>query len=48
MSLEKYKQIIHKEFTKDVEFINNTIDLLKLDNKSIILDIGTGIGAMAI
>ncbi len=48
MSLEKYKQIINEDFTKDVEFINNTIDLLKLDNKSIILDIGTGIGAMAI
>ena len=48
MSLEKYKKIIHEDFTKDIEFINETIKKLKLDKNSKILDVGTGIGAMSI
>ncbi len=48
MSLEKYKQIIHKEFTKDIDFMDETIKNLNLGINSKILDIGTGIGAMSI
>ncbi len=48
MSLEKYKQVINDDFTKDVDFMSFTISKLNLDNKSMILDIGTGIGAMSI
>ncbi len=48
MSLTKYKQVISKDFTKDVDFISKTINQLNLDNKSVLLDIGTGIGAMSI
>jgi len=48
LSLEKYKQVINEDFTKDVDFMSNTISKLNLDNKSMILDIGTGIGAMSI
>ena len=48
MSLERYKKIIHEDFTKDIEFINETIKKLKLDKNSKILDVGTGIGAMSI
>ncbi len=48
MSLEKYKQVINEDFTKDVDFMSNTISRLNLDTKSMILDIGTGIGAMSI
>ena len=48
MSLEKYKKIIPEDFTKDIEFINETIKNLKLDKNSKILDVGTGIGAMSI
>ncbi len=48
LSLEKYKQIINKEFTKDIDFIDETIKNLNLGFNSKILDIGTGIGAMAI
>ena len=48
MNLEKYKNTIHEDFTKDIEFINETIKKLKLDKNSKILDVGTGIGAMSI
>lgn len=48
MNLKKYKQVIHKDFIQDIDFINKTIKLLSLDKNSKILDIGTGIGAMAI
>lgn len=48
MSLEKYKQVINEDFTKDVDFMSKTISKLNLDNKSMILEIGTGIGAMSI
>ncbi len=39
---------IHEDFTKDADFINATINNLNLDKNSKILDIGTGLGAMAI
>jgi SAM-dependent methyltransferase len=48
MSLEKYKRVIHKDFSKSADFIDRTIKSLNLDKKSEILDIGTGFGAMAI
>jgi 2-polyprenyl-3-methyl-5-hydroxy-6-metoxy-1,4-benzoquinol methylase len=48
MSLEKYKKVIHKDFLKDIDFIDKTIKELNLHSDSMILDIGTGIGAMAI
>ena len=48
MSLEKYKKVIHKDFLKDIDFISKTIKELNLQPESKILDIGTGIGAMAI
>lgn len=46
--MEKYKKTIHEDFTKDIEFINQTIKELNLDKNSKILDIGTGMGAMSI
>jgi ubiquinone/menaquinone biosynthesis C-methylase UbiE len=48
VSLEKYKQVIHEDFVKDVDFIDDTIKELGLDKKAKILDIGTGLGAMSI
>ena len=48
MSLEEYKQIIDKDFIKDIDFIDKTIKDLNLDKHSKILDIDTGIGAMSI
>lgn len=48
MSLEKYKKVIHKDFSKNADFIDKTIKLLNLDKNSSILDIGTGFGAMSI
>jgi SAM-dependent methyltransferase len=48
MSLEKYKQIIEKDFIQDIDFIDEMIKKLNLDKNSKILDIGTGIGAMSI
>ena len=48
MSLEKYKEVIHKDFLKDIDFIDKTIKHLNIQSDSKILDIGTGIGAMAI
>ncbi|GAG21489.1 unnamed protein product, partial [marine sediment metagenome] len=48
MSLEKYKEVIHKDFLKDIDFINKTIIKLNLPPDSKIIDIGTGIGAMSI
>lgn len=48
MSLDKYKQVIHEDFLKDIDFIDKTIKELNLNPDSKILDIGTGIGAMAI
>ena len=46
--LEKYKQVIDKDFTKDADFIDRTIKNFGLDKNSSILDIGTGFGAMSI
>ncbi len=48
MSLEKYKEVIHKDFLKDIDFIDKTIKQLNLSPDSKIIDIGTGIGAMSI
>jgi 2-polyprenyl-3-methyl-5-hydroxy-6-metoxy-1,4-benzoquinol methylase len=48
LSLEKYKQVVHKDFIQDIDFINKTIKELNLNKSSRILDIGTGMGAMAI
>ncbi len=48
MSLEKFKKVIHENFTKDADFIDATIKKLHLAKNSKILDIGTGFGAMAI
>jgi len=48
MSLKKYKEVIHKDFLKDIDFIDKVIKKLNLQPDSKILDIGTGIGAMSI
>jgi ubiquinone/menaquinone biosynthesis C-methylase UbiE len=48
MNLETYKKVIGEDFSKDVEFIDSFIKTLNLGNKSKILDVGTGWGAMAI
>ncbi len=48
MSLKKYKEVIHKDFLKDIDFIDKTIKKLNLPPDSKIIDIGTGIGAMSI
>lgn len=48
MSLEEYKKVIHEDYLKDINFIDKTIKQLNLKPDSKILDIGTGIGAMAI
>ncbi|MHA2120521.1 MAG: class I SAM-dependent methyltransferase, partial [Promethearchaeota archaeon] len=47
MDLSSYKETF-REFADNADFINEKIDLLKLDKDSKILDIGTGIGAMSI
>jgi SAM-dependent methyltransferase len=48
MNMELYKLVIHEDFTKDAEFLDSAIKNLDLDNDVKILDIGTGLGAMAI
>jgi len=48
LSLKKYKEVIHKDFAENAEFINESIKYLNLDKNAMILDIGTGHGAMAI
>jgi SAM-dependent methyltransferase len=48
MNLEKYREVIGEDFSKDVEFIDSTIKSLDLDKESRILDVGTGWGSMAI
>ena len=48
MSLKKYKEVIHKDFAKDIDFIDKTIKKLNLQPDSKIIDIGTGIGVMSI
>lgn len=48
MSLEKYKQVIHEDFTGDADSIDKMIKSLSLSKDSKILDIGTGLGAMSI
>jgi SAM-dependent methyltransferase len=48
LSLEKYKLVIHEDFSKHADFIDKTIKELKLNRNSKILDIGTGFGAMSI
>jgi tRNA A58 N-methylase Trm61 len=48
MGLEKYKEVLGEEFTKDADFIDSQIKAMKLNKESKILDVGTGWGAMAI
>ncbi len=48
ISLEKYKKLIHDDFSKSADFINKIIKTLNLTKNSKVLDIGTGFGAMAI
>ncbi len=48
MSIEKLKQVIPKDFTLDIDFLNNSIKKLNLKKNSKILDVGTGFGIMAI
>ena len=48
MNLEKYKQVIHDDFSSDADFMDKTIKGLGLDKNAKILDIGTGMGAMSI
>ncbi|MHA2377315.1 MAG: class I SAM-dependent methyltransferase [Candidatus Thorarchaeota archaeon] len=48
MSLEQYKQVIHEDFSKNADFIDQIIKDLRLDHNLNILDIGTGLGAMSI
>ena len=48
MSLDRYKEVIHKDFLKDIDFMDKTIKELNLPPDSKIIDIGTGIGAMSI
>ena len=48
MSLKKYKEVIHKDFLKDIDFMDKTVKELNLPPDSRIIDIGTGIGAMSI
>jgi SAM-dependent methyltransferase len=48
MNLEKYRQVLGEDFTKDAEFIDATIKDLNLNKDSKVLDVGTGWGAMAI
>jgi ubiquinone/menaquinone biosynthesis C-methylase UbiE len=46
MNLDKYKEIF-REFAEDAELMEKNIKSLNLDKESKILDIGTGMGAMA-
>jgi ubiquinone/menaquinone biosynthesis C-methylase UbiE len=48
MNLEKYKQVIPQDFSKEAELIDKTIKDLKIGKKAKILDVGTGFGSMAI
>lgn len=47
IDLANYKKIF-REFAADADFINEIIANLNLDKNSMILDIGTGMGAMSI
>ena len=48
MSLEKYKQIIPEDFSKEADLIDCVIKEIGLEKDMKILDIGTGFGAMSI
>ena len=48
MNLDKFRKVIHKDFARNAGVINRTIEQQNLDKTSKILDIGTGLGAMAI
>ena len=48
MSLEKYKQIISEDFSKEADLIDCVIKELGIEKSAKILDIGTGFGAMSI
>lgn len=46
--LKKYKEVIHKDYAENADFIEASIKYLNLDKNALIVDIGTGNGAMAI
>ncbi len=48
MSLKKKIGILGERFTENIDFISEVVNNLKLDPNSIVLDIGTGRGKMAI
>ena len=48
MSLEEFKQVMPKDFSKEAELIDKTIKDLNIAKNAKILDVGTGFGAMAI
>jgi ubiquinone/menaquinone biosynthesis C-methylase UbiE len=48
MSLEKVKESLGEKFSRDADFLDSIITSLNLDEKSKILDVGTGWGFMAI
>ncbi|MFC1717964.1 class I SAM-dependent methyltransferase [Candidatus Poribacteria bacterium] len=48
MSLDKYKEVIEEDFSKEAELMSEVIKELDLGEDARILDIGTGFGAMSI
>ncbi len=48
MSLKKKIETLGERFTENIDFISSIVKNLKLDPNSIVLDIGTGRGKMAI
>jgi SAM-dependent methyltransferase len=48
MGLERYKQVINEDFSRDADHIDSIIKNFGLSKDSKILDIGTGLGAMSI
>jgi SAM-dependent methyltransferase len=48
MSLDRYKQVIPEDFSKEADLIDKTIKELNIAKEAKILDVGTGFGAMAI
>ena len=47
MSLEEVKETLGEKFSRDADFLDSIITSLNLDDKSKILDVGTGWGFMA-
>jgi len=48
MSIERLKEVIPKDFTLDIDFLDKSVKKLNLNRNSKILDVGTGFGIMAI